>query len=771
MSTPRSASSSGSSAPVGAGKGSGARAAQQGGKRGGGGRKGEQQDLNHLLGFTFARPASTPTLSHLPRRNNHRTSGRGGGGGGGYGGVFDRSRYVHTFRFVVRPDGDYAPHLHDPDVHLDWPDILQVILPVSNSSGGARVDQAKEGGKPACPICLSEPTAARMTKCGHVFCYPCILHYLALAEPGIKFRKCPVCHDSIYAKELKSVKWLDASSSSSSAAPSASTSVPPPPPLSVDPSIDADLARALELSRLDSAPPAAPSSSSNGRKPFPQLSLTLLRRPPTSTLALPFSSTYPSRAIPPHAVPWNFTPSAPTFAKFVLGEPSYIRESLLEQANELQRELDGLKGMRGTDEELGIVFLREALRRVKEQVEATETMKSTPVMTARKRAIREIEEVLEQAAAAPAAVPLVSAEEKAEEVSMPQPQPQLDNGPVPMEFLAARSGTPMSLAAAAGAAPFVPSSAATAPSPAPPPASSAPPKRNRRGSALSSVSSTSAEPKKGDDEDDSYFFYQSSSGSYTFLTPLDTRILRLHFGSYASLPRTLSIGIEGSDSGSITPELRKRCKWISHLPLGAECVFVEADLSSVLPRAALRPFEAQLQQRRKKRRERERRENQAAERAEKAAKEALPIYQSTYEGGSELPFSWASAGAWEDTQAFPAPPSSAPSRPQTTPPAPSAPSYSRPSFASALHAPSGSRSYSSSSGWGAHAEEDYDAWGNLEEELGRQRASPGGGGGAGGGASGAQTPRVSVEGGGGKNGGKRGKKKGITLSLTGGARG
>jgi hypothetical protein len=35
------------------------------------------------------------------------------------------------------------------------------------------------------------------TKCGHVYCYPCILHYLALAESGNKTRQCPICHEFV----------------------------------------------------------------------------------------------------------------------------------------------------------------------------------------------------------------------------------------------------------------------------------------------------------------------------------------------------------------------------------------------------------------------------------------------------------------------------------------------------------------------------------------------------------------------------------------------
>jgi len=77
---------------------------------------------------------------------------------------------------------DYTAHFADPDIHLDWCDILQVILPTSSSALSAvstsGIDQAvdgesarKGGAIPTCPICLSEPTAARMVSSlspGHV---------------------------------------------------------------------------------------------------------------------------------------------------------------------------------------------------------------------------------------------------------------------------------------------------------------------------------------------------------------------------------------------------------------------------------------------------------------------------------------------------------------------------------------------------------------------------------------------------------------------------
>ncbi|GAA5976519.1 hypothetical protein JCM11641_001327 [Rhodosporidiobolus odoratus] len=760
------------------GKGSGASQAAPAVRRGG--RKGEQQDLSHLLGFTYSRPAppsSTSNLSHLPRRHNNRNRSAYSGGGGGSG-YLGRGAFVHTFRYVVKPDGDYVPHLADPDLHLDWEDILQVLLPVGGGEGGAK-EQAREGGKPACPICLSEPTAGRMTKCGHTFCYPCVLHYLALADPGIRFRKCPVCHDSIYAKDLKPIGWLSPTSCTSSNLTLSSA------PLAQAGDLDPELLRALELSTLSTSPSSTTSSLPHRppRQPRDRLTFTLLRRPPASILALPLSPFYPTAAQPVPSPPWNFTPSALSFAKFLLGEPSYIREQLLAQLAELEKELEATKGMRGTDEQLGVVFLKEAIRRVQVEMEATDTMKTTGVMTARKRAFREIEEIEQRAASGTAATAESSDRPAAVEAAIETapPIPPVDDTPIPMEFLAARAGAGGSGAStpipapkaglAATARSFQPCSppnnAPAATSSSLPSASHSGKREHARSQATPASDHAGASPA---DSDDSYYFYQSSSGSPVFLTPLDTRVLRSHFAPdnapYSSMPASITVSVEGRDTGSVTHELRKRCKWLSHLPLGGEATFVEADLSFVIPRSALKPFDGQLRSRRQKRRERERKDDKAAREAEEKAKDAIPIYQSTYENGNELPLSWASQGTWEDTAAFPAPPSTMPSRPATSPPAPSSSSYSRPSFASALHATH------SSSTWGArHDEDEFDAWGSFEEELGRRRAAP-----AsplpGEGSGGRETPSVNGgEAGGGKNGGKRGRKKGITLNLTGGARG
>jgi hypothetical protein len=54
-----------------------------------------------------------------------------------------------------------------------------------------------------CPICLDPPVAAQITECGHVFCWPCILHYLCVDSIN-ENRRCPLCFETIDRDSLRS---------------------------------------------------------------------------------------------------------------------------------------------------------------------------------------------------------------------------------------------------------------------------------------------------------------------------------------------------------------------------------------------------------------------------------------------------------------------------------------------------------------------------------------------------------------------------------------
>ncbi|KAG0655305.1 hypothetical protein C6P46_001065 [Rhodotorula mucilaginosa] len=643
--------------------------------------------------------------------------------------------------------GHYTVHFADPDIHIDWPDVLQVILPTSASAlssvATTKLDQSVAGdtgtsnGVPACPICLSEPVAPRM--------------------------------------DLKSVKWF---------IPDAPSSVPAAasPPASVEP-VDADLARALELSKLDAQDGRSSTASESAPTSRERLKMRLIRRPQITTLALPRSATWPSTAVPPLRAPWNFTPDAFTYAKFFLGAPDYLRDELLAQKAQLEAEIQTLRrfGQRGgTDEQLGIVFIDAALRKVDEQLQKVELLKTTAVMTARKRSLRELHDIQQlRAADADDRLPPVtdtsaSELEAASDVDtsrsdylstaaarQPLPAPPVYD-PIPLDFLHTRS-TPL----AAGAPPFTPST--TAP-PAVISATLSPP-RTRTAQKRSSV------PTEQPVDDVAYYFYQAASGQPIFLSPLDIKILKSHFGTYQAMPDNIEVVVEGADEGSMNDELRRRCKWLGHLPVASDVVFIEADLSTVVPKKALAPYTTALRQRRTKRRDKARKEDRAKQRSEQKAAEALPVHESTYAFGAPggLPFGFAAASSWDDDQAFPATSTSpGPGRPSSprraaapfvadapTRSPPPLPQAARPSFASAVHASSRSAGGSSStqSAWDDALE---DRWGQLEEEIGRRRAaSPRTAA-----ASGVSAPGETNSNGQGKKG-KRAKK--LTLHLSGSA--
>ena len=98
--------------------------------------------------------------------------------------------FYFSCQFVVKADGDYTIHLTEPDVIVQWEQIEQIVLKTTSTV-------------PSCPICLCPPKAAKITRCGHVFCWPCILHYLSLSDHA--WRKCPICYEAIHRPDLKSV--------------------------------------------------------------------------------------------------------------------------------------------------------------------------------------------------------------------------------------------------------------------------------------------------------------------------------------------------------------------------------------------------------------------------------------------------------------------------------------------------------------------------------------------------------------------------------------
>ncbi|KAL4928336.1 RING-type E3 ubiquitin transferase MAG2 [Aspergillus undulatus] len=113
-----------------------------------------------------------------------------------------------------------------------------------------------------------------------------------------------------------------------------------------------------------------------------------------------------------------------------------------------------------------------------------------------------------------------------------------------------------------------------------------------------------------------YYFYQALPHYY--LSPLDIRVLKAAFGDYSLFPATILPRVEHITTGHIVDdELRKRVKYLGHLPQGCEVNFLECDWRDVVVPEILEQFSAELGKRRKRNKEKEAREEKSRIRAEK----------------------------------------------------------------------------------------------------------------------------------------------------------
>lgn len=103
---------------------------------------------------------------------------------------YSKEHYLQAnCQFVVQEGEDYSVYLASADLLVEWKLVEEVRVHMSQA--------------PSCPICLHQPTAAKVTRCGHIYCYPCMLHYLALSDEN--WRKCPICYEPVDREDLKSV--------------------------------------------------------------------------------------------------------------------------------------------------------------------------------------------------------------------------------------------------------------------------------------------------------------------------------------------------------------------------------------------------------------------------------------------------------------------------------------------------------------------------------------------------------------------------------------
>lgn len=411
-----------------------------------------------------------------------------------------------------------------------------------------------------------------------VYCFPCILHYLNTAEN--KWARCPICFDSVNEKQLKSVKWYDG-------------------PVHTH----------ADVEELHAESSSSASSSTAVETPFETepragstMHMRLMQRPQITTLALPRSHTWPSDLLPPHQAPFHFLPDVFSYAKFMLATPAYLISDLTRDLDELAAERHILARMK---DEMGISFIDGAEEKVRNQMAKAAALESPLLRSKVDKALRDQREIEERTA-------FRIRRRKEEEARQNQ------SSDIPEEFLAFKGGL-------------------SNPSLLPPPPAGPIPDRdaNTKSNTNRNVPRARRNVNPPPPSTSTYYYYQASSGLPLFLHPLDIKILLSHFHIYASFPDTITVRVDAFAEGTVNEDLRKRCKYLAHMPEGADVVFIEADLEAVVGADGLKNFEGALKMRASRRKEKGRKDDRARVRAEGRERERRNV-ESLAEWGVPL---------------------------------------------------------------------------------------------------------------------------------------
>lgn len=483
-------------------------------------RKG-QTSITHLMNFSLP-PRPQNHQSHGYSRNNRRNPTWGLGSG--YHAV-DKARYVHAnYRFVVDPRGDYRAQSTEPDVHLDWNNVLQILA-------------SELSQEASCPICLGTPVAPRMARCGHIFCLPCLIRYMHSEDEGkapekrARSKKCPLCFDTVYTTETRPVRWYVGQ---------------------------------------EGEPP----------REGGDVVLRLVVRSAGSTLAMPRDGA--DALGKDEHVPWHFAAEVMDYARVMRGGEDYMLDQYDQEIARLELQEKEDEVMFGED---NIEWMRKAIRSIREakvKVKGIGNPPEMPSKPAEPKTKRAPIVFNDDSEAIPEMYTMQSASKSGSNFTSPPPA---------TEDLAAEGNQHRTMSMSSY-------------------------------SSRTSVPATLAEIRHRQHHEhhntpSEYFFYQALYHYY--LSPLDIRILKAAFGNFASFPATILPRVEHVSTGHvIDDDLRKRTKYLAHLPYGCEVGFLECDWTDTVSPEVLEKFKPEIEKRRKKHTEKETREEKARQRAEKA---------------------------------------------------------------------------------------------------------------------------------------------------------
>lgn len=434
----------------------------------------KKQNLNHLLNFHYepremqggsgvwSHGKSTKGYSRnsnrwLPPVQRHK---------------YNKEQFLQaSCQFVVTANGNYSSYLTDPDTLVDWKLVEQIkIHSLENLS---------------CPICLCTPVAGKMTRCGHVYCWPCILHYLSLSDKS--WRKCPICYELIQKSDLKSVTEITQSM--------------------------------LNLGDI--------------------VTLRLMRRERGSLLAVPVGS------VPQN--PTNFFPAADAisnevYSKLLIANTDHVMNII--ECERVQLKLEMLDNPDSPEN----CYIEQALDELSKREELLNDIKSKSEADATAQEDNTVTE---------------------DQLSV---QHELENHDETINVVNEKEI------------------------------------KNDDEASSKKIESSNISPSTSGVQK-FFYFYQADDGQHLYLHAMNVKMLELQYGSLENSPRTIKGKLLEKEGGSITEDLRRRLRYLCHLPLTCQFELAEIDLQPpIVTQEVLTSFQDQLVLRQKRRQQREREE-------------------------------------------------------------------------------------------------------------------------------------------------------------------
>ncbi|KAH7422956.1 hypothetical protein KP509_12G033200 [Ceratopteris richardii] len=463
---------------------------------------------------------------------------------------FDKELFLQAnFRFLVSDFGDYLLNSLDPDKMLQWEDIAAVSI-----SAPVPIQ---------CPICLEvPPVCPQITSCGHIFCFPCILRFFVMGSNEKNnefFKKCPLCFAMTSSKALRTV-FIDA----------------------VHNYCVGDM-----------------------------IEFTLLNRSKGSIIP------YEKEKGPIGQIPYSTDGLFHPFSKFTL--ISDIEQTVNKAITELSKWAERAQNEGGEDVDL-IPFCLLAIEHLQSrrcawnEHRASEFISSSPPV--RQRIMAQVKEGLAHSLSH--GLKLSNMKSDSLEQQGQSKEDVVSEIQAAMSELKSKAGWVYENAFSddensgltksrpnklkyddAGSGETVPLSSSWEEIP----------NYDTDGAQKVAISkNVHLAAKREDGDGECCAFFQSADGQPLIMHPLNMKCLLQHYGSYENLPCRLQVRIIEMEAQTQTESLRKRYRYLSHLPLTTNFWFCEVDLRGILPSSAFTPFNEEIRSREARRRRRQKQE-------------------------------------------------------------------------------------------------------------------------------------------------------------------